>query len=121
MERSASSITSLLEPRTTMLTVFPGLVQPVIWSKETTTTDISVIGRKGGREGGRKEGRDVSQPIEIRTDLDQLAGALQVDLLCQLSGAQHLRREVVNVGDGFGADGLKRRMTVLGDFRGTES
>ena len=30
MERSASSITSLLEPRTTMLTVFPGLVQPVI-------------------------------------------------------------------------------------------
>lgn len=31
MERSASSITSLLDPRTTMLTVFPGLVQPVIW------------------------------------------------------------------------------------------
>lgn len=30
MERSASSITSLLEPRTTMLTVFPGLAQPVI-------------------------------------------------------------------------------------------
>lgn len=29
MERSASSITSLLEPRTTMLTVFPGLAQPV--------------------------------------------------------------------------------------------
>lgn len=30
MERSASSITSLLEPLTTMLTVLPGLEQPVI-------------------------------------------------------------------------------------------
>lgn len=96
-----------------MLTVFPGLVQPVIWTRETTTTDMSVA--------GRKEGRNLSQPIKIKTNLDQLAGAFQVDLLRQLSGAQHLSREVVNVGDGFGADGLKRRMSVLGDFRGTES
>jgi hypothetical protein len=34
MERSASSITSLLDPRTTMLTVLPGLVQPVIYGDE---------------------------------------------------------------------------------------
>ncbi len=38
MERSASSITSLLEPRTTMLTVFPGLVQPVIYMKQNMLT-----------------------------------------------------------------------------------
>ena len=37
MERSASSITSLLEPRTTMLTVFPGLVQPVICTEQHKT------------------------------------------------------------------------------------
>ena len=35
MERSASSITNLLEPRTTIVTVFPGLAQPVIFSKQT--------------------------------------------------------------------------------------
>jgi hypothetical protein len=34
MERSASSITSLLEPRTTIVTVFPGLAQPVIFNKK---------------------------------------------------------------------------------------
>lgn len=44
----------------------------------------------------------------MQTNLDQLARALQVDLLRQLGCAQHLRREVVNVGDGFGADGLQR-------------
>lgn len=32
MERSASSITNLLEPRTMMLTVLPGLAQPVIYT-----------------------------------------------------------------------------------------
>lgn len=37
MERSASSITSLLEPRTTMLTVFPGLAQPVICTERQQT------------------------------------------------------------------------------------
>lgn len=37
MERSASSITSLLEPRTTMLTVFPGLAQPVICTERHHT------------------------------------------------------------------------------------
>lgn len=37
MERSASSSTSLLEPRTTMLTVFPGFVQPVIWNIKPDT------------------------------------------------------------------------------------
>lgn len=49
MERSASSITSLLEPRTTMLTVFPGVLQPVIckeqrqnvyWKRHTTVAQI---------------------------------------------------------------------------------
>lgn len=53
MERSASSITSLLEPRTTMLTVFPGLVQPVIWTKKKITTDISEIGKTEGRKEER--------------------------------------------------------------------
>lgn len=51
----------------------------------------------------------------MKTNLDQLARTLQVDLLRQLSGAQHLCREVVNVGNGFGADGLKQRMEVLVD------
>lgn len=42
MDRSASSITSLLDPRTTMLTVFPGLAQPVICRKNTNQHHESV-------------------------------------------------------------------------------
>lgn len=77
--------------------------------------------KKEKKEGRKRKERNLLQPIEMKTNLDQLAGALQVDLLCQLSGAQHLRSEVVNVGNGFGANGLKRRMTVVGEFRGTDS
>lgn len=49
MERSASSITSLLEPRTTMLTVFPGLAQPVICKGATPNSHrrTSIGGRWG--------------------------------------------------------------------------
>jgi hypothetical protein len=38
--------------------------------------------------------------------LDQLARAIQADLLCQLGGAHHLGKELINVGDGLGANGL---------------
>lgn len=44
--------------------------------------------------------------------LDQLAGAIQVDLLCQLCCSEHLWKEVVDVGDGLGAKSLDGR----GDF-----
>lgn len=37
MDRSASSITSLLEPRTTILTVFPGFTHPVICTHKSHT------------------------------------------------------------------------------------
>lgn len=40
MDRSASSITSLLEPRTTILTVFPGFTQPVIYKHKQHTAVI---------------------------------------------------------------------------------
>lgn len=89
----------------------------MIWKKKRDDHDRYISNRKKRT----KKGRNLSQPVEMKTNLDQLAGALQVDLFRQLSGAQHLRREVVNVGDGFGANGLKRRMTVLDYFRGTES
>jgi len=39
--------------------------------------------------------------------LDQLAGSVQVHLLGQLGAAQHLGEELVDVGDGLGADGLQ--------------
>lgn len=42
IERSASSITSLLEPRTTMLTVFPGLVTPVTCNKKNARLDKAI-------------------------------------------------------------------------------
>lgn len=42
MERSASSITNLLDPRTTIVTVFPGLVQPVIFSKQIPNYEFGV-------------------------------------------------------------------------------
>lgn len=42
--------------------------------------------------------------------LDQLAGAVQVDLLGQLRRAEHLRGEVVDVGDGLGAECLEGKI-----------
>lgn len=42
-------------------------------------------------------------------DLDQLAGAVQVDFLCQLRCAEHLWSEVVDVGDGLGTKSLNGR------------
>lgn len=41
MERSASSITNLLEPRTMMLTVLPGLAQPVIYTQSQEMARLS--------------------------------------------------------------------------------
>lgn len=55
----------------------------------------------------------------MKTNLDQLAGAIQVDFLRQFSGAQHLRRKVVNVGYGFSADSLKK-LKVLDEIIGTK-
>lgn len=45
--------------------------------------------------------------------LDQFARAVQAHLLSQLGQAQHLWRELVNVGDGLGADGLERNDTAF--------
>lgn len=42
-------------------------------------------------------------------DLDQLAGAVQADFLCQLRCAEHLWSEVVDVGDGLGTKSLNGR------------
>lgn len=42
-------------------------------------------------------------------DLDQLAGAVQADFLCQLRCAEHLWSEVVDVGDGLGTKSLNDR------------
>ncbi len=41
--------------------------------------------------------------------LDQFARAVQAHLLSQLCCAEHLRREVVDVGDGLGANSLEGR------------
>lgn len=94
MERSASSITSLLEPRTTMLTVLPGLVQPVICA--------------GGEQAVRSCPVTFDRRRPCNAYLHQLSRTFQVDLLCQLSRAQHLWGEVVNVGDRFGANRLQK-------------
>lgn len=93
MERSASSITSLLEPRTTMLTVFPGLAQPVICRERRINVS------HGPQRAPRRCDRGC-------TYLDQLSGAFQADLLRQLRRAEHLWGEVVDVGDGLGANRL---------------
>lgn len=50
------------------------------------------------------------QDLRVKSDayLDQFARAVEADLLRQLRRAQHLWSEVVDVGDGFGANCLER-------------
>lgn len=120
MERSASSITSLLEPLTTMLTVFPGLLQPVICGERHQMFTESTTLPHGVWTFNFSPWRCFSvcflnrPSTKTRPDayLDQLAGAVQADLLCQLCRAEHLWKEVVDVGDRLGANSLEGR----GDF-----
>lgn len=56
--------------------------------------------------------QDLSTKTDPDTYLDQLARAVQVDLLSQLCCAEHLWSEVVDVSDGLGANSLEGR----GDF-----
>lgn len=45
--------------------------------------------------------------------LHQFARAVQVDLFCQLRGAEHFWSEVVDVSDGLGADSLQGNTEVV--------
>lgn len=85
-----------------MLTVFPGLVQPVICNEQQQRLS-------GSSNGLIYLKRSVSGPrSEADAHLDQFARAVEADLLSQLGRAQHLWGEVVDVGDGFGANSLER-------------
>lgn len=118
MERSASSITSLLEPRTTMLTVFPGLVQPVICTEQHKTFTGSFKTVSGQTLHSEvcllfnflsSAAKYFMWSVKCDADLDQLARAVQADFLCQLRCAEHLWSEVVDVGDGLGTKSLNGR------------
>lgn len=86
-----------------MLTVFPGLVQPVICKEQRQRLS-------GSSNRLIYVKRDVFQDLRVKSDiyLDQFAGAVEADLLRQLGRAQHLWSEVVDVSDGFGANSLER-------------